>query len=197
MAGRIVRAASARDGARCAAIYAPFVERTAISFELEAPSPAEMGARIERAQERHEWLVVEEDGEVFGYAYAGTFNARAAYRFSCEVSVYVQEGRHGAGAGRALYEELLALLQERGYRNAIAGMTLPNPASEALHRALGFAEVGTYRRIGFKLGRWHDVRWVQRTLGEELQGEPAEPAWRMARSGPGAGGERAGASGPS
>lgn len=176
MAGRTVRQARAADAARCAAIYAPYVERTAISFELEPPSAEEMLMRVRRAQERHDWLVVEEDSEVFGYAYAGTFNPRPAYRFACEVSVYVQAGRHGAGAGRALYEALLARLEERGYRSALAGMTLPNPASEGLHRALGFVEVGTYRRIGFKLGRWHDVRWAQRFLGEQSEGEPAEPA---------------------
>ena len=90
--------------------------------------------------------------------------ARAAYRWSCEVSVYLEPGLRRTGVGRTLYEALFARLVERGYRTAVAGMTLPNPASEGLHRALGFEPVGTFRRVGWKHGAWHDVAWVQRPL---------------------------------
>ena len=169
-----VRDATAQDAEVCAAIYAPYVNDTAITFEVTAPSTAEMEQRIAAAQARHAWLVFEEDGRVAGYAYGGVFNRRAAYRWSCEVSVYIELGRRRTGAGRALYEALLARLRERGYRTAIAGMTLPNDASEGLHRAIGFEPVGTYRRIGFKHGRWHDVEWVQLMLGEG-DGQPPEP----------------------
>lgn len=171
---RRVREATAADAAACAAIYAPYVRETAISFETEPPSEEQMAARIERAARSHAWLVLEESGRVVGYAYGGVFNARAAYRWSCEVSVYCERSRQRTGAGRALYEELLARLAARGYRTAVAGMTLPNDASVGLHRALGFEPVGTYRRIGYKLGRWHDVAWTQRVLGDS-DGEEREP----------------------
>jgi phosphinothricin acetyltransferase len=172
--GRRVRDASAADAAACASIYAPYVTDTAITFEIEPPSPAEIAERIATASRTHAWLVLEDDGRVVGYAYAGPFNRRAAYRWSCEVSVYVERGRHRAGVGRALYEALLRRLRERGYRMAVAGMTLPNDASVSLHRALGFQPVGTYRRIGFKQEAWHDVEWMQRALGPE-DAPPGEP----------------------
>lgn len=170
-----VRDASAADAAGCAAIYAPYVEQTAISFETTAPSADDMVARIAAAQREHVWVVLEEHGQVVGYAYAGPYKARAAYRWSCEVSVYVARGRHRSGAGRMLYEALFARLADRGYRTAVAGMTLPNPGSEGLHRALGFEPIGTYRRIGWKNGRWHDVAWMQRELAASDDDPPADP----------------------
>jgi phosphinothricin acetyltransferase len=168
----LIRMATADDAPACAAIYAPYVTDTPISFETEPPDAAEMAARIDRAIA---WFVLEDDeGRVVGYAYAGQFHPRAAYRWACEVSVYLERGRHRTGAGRALYGVLLPHLAERGYRSAIAGMTLPNPGSEGLHRALGFEPVGTYRDIGYKGGAWHDVAWTQKTLatGEGLPREP-------------------------
>jgi L-amino acid N-acyltransferase YncA len=169
-----VRDARAADAEACAAIYAPYVQATAISFETLAPSVVEMGARIASAQSTHAWLVLEENQQVVGYAYGSQFKERAAYRWACEVSVYVAPGRLRNGAGRTLYEALLARLAARGFRTAVAGMTLPNPGSEGLHRALGFEPVGTYRRIGWKYGRWYDVAWVQRALVTG-DGPPAEP----------------------
>jgi L-amino acid N-acyltransferase YncA len=160
-----VRDAMAQDAAACAAIYAPYVTDTAISFETEPPSPAQMAERIEAASRTHAWLVLEDDGRVVGYAYGTPFRPRAAYRFSCEVSVYVEMGRRRTGAGRALYEVLLPRLAERGYHLALAGMTMPNGASVGLHQAMGFEPVGTYRQVGFKHGAWHDVAWAQKVLG--------------------------------
>jgi len=162
----VIRDATAEDARRCAAIYAPYVDETVISFEDEAPDAGEMARRIAAATERHAWLVLEEAGDIVGYAYGGPLAARPAYRWSCEVSVYLEMGRRRTGAGRALYEVLLSRLADRGYRMACAGMTLPNTASAGLHRALGFEPVGTYRRIGHKFGAWHDVAWVQRPLGD-------------------------------
>lgn len=161
-----LRSAVAADAAACAAIYAPYVTGGAISFETRAPTPAEMGARIAAALTSHAWIVAEDGATVVGYAYGAPFRSRAAYQWSCEVSVYLEPGRRRSGAGRALYTELFARLAERGFHTAVAGMTLPNEPSEALHRAMGFEPIGTYRRIGFKHGAWRDVRWVQRTLAE-------------------------------
>ncbi len=172
---RVVRDATVADAAACAAIYAPFVTDTSVSFETEPPTVAEMTARIESALRTHAWVVVEDDERVVGYAYAGPFKARAAYRWSCEVSVYLEGGRSGTGAGRALYQALFARLVERGYRTVVAGTTLPNDTSVGLHRALGFEPVGTYRRIGWKLGAWHDVAWTQRSIAPDDDAPPTEP----------------------
>ncbi len=174
---RRVRDATPADGAACAAIYEPYVLETAITFETDPPSAEQMAARIATAAERHAWLVLEDGGRVVGYAYGSVFNRRAAYRWSCEVSVYCERARSRTGAGRMLYEALLARLATRGYRMAVAGLTLPNDASVGLHRAMGFEPVGTYRKIGFKHGAWHDVAWVQRALGDQTSASepPAEP----------------------
>jgi phosphinothricin acetyltransferase len=171
----LVRDAEERDAAACAAIYAPYVTETAITFESEPPSAAEMAARIAAAQRVHAWLVLEDDGNVVGYAYGSLWKPRAAYRWTCEVSAYLEPGRRRTGGGRILYEALLERLSARGFRIAVAGMTLPNEASVGFHRAMGFEPVGTYRRIGFKHGAWHDVAWTQRTLaaGDD---PPAEPS---------------------
>jgi L-amino acid N-acyltransferase YncA len=169
-----VRDASERDAAACAAIYAPYVTDTAISFETDPPSPGEMAERIAAAARRHAWLVLEDQGRVVGYAYGAPFHPRAAYRWACEVSVYLELGRRRTGAGRTLYDALLPRLVDRGFRMAVAGMTLPNDASVGLHRAMGFEHVGTYRRIGFKHGTWHDVAWTQLTLASDNH-PPPEP----------------------
>ena len=169
-----VRDAVPGDAAACAAIYAPYVTGTAVTFELEPPTGPEMAERISAAQRAHAWLVLEDDGAVVGYAYAGPYKERAAYRWSCEVSVYLEGGRQRRGGGRALYEELFRRLAERGYRTAVAGITLPNEPSTGLHTALGFEPIGTYRRIGHKHGQWRDVLRAQRALGP-YDDEPADP----------------------
>lgn len=170
-----VREATVADAASCAAIYAPYVVETAISFELVSPTTEEMAQRIETALQAHVWLVAEAGERIVGYAYGAQMNRRAAYRWSCEVSVYVARERRGRGAGRALYEELFRRLAQRGYLRAIAGMTLPNEGSAGLHRAMGFEPVGSYREIGYKLGAWHDVQMLQRPLGARPDGEPPDP----------------------
>ncbi len=175
MPGATVRDASESDATACAAIYAPYVRETAISFESEPPSPAQMAERIAAARRGHAWVVLEDDDRLVGYAYGGPHKERVAYRFSCEVSVYVEEGRRRTGSGRALYEALFEKLAARGYRTAVAGMTLPNEASVGLHRAMGFEPVGVYRRIGWKFGAWHDVAWTQRALGAQQEDPPPEP----------------------
>jgi phosphinothricin acetyltransferase len=170
----LVRDATERDGEVCAAIYARYVTDTVISFETEPPTPAQMAGRITDAVREHAWLVLEDFGQVVGYAYGGPFKARAAYRWACEVSVYLELGRRRTGAGRDLYQALFERLTGRGFRTAIAGITLPNEASLGLHRAMGFEPVGTNRRIGWKHGGWHDVAWLQRPLFEAPD-PPEEP----------------------
>ena len=167
-----VRTATTADAGRCAEIYAPYVVGSAVSFELEAPTEQEMARRIEAAIA---WLVAEDEaGRVLGYAYAGPHHQRAAYRFSCDVSVYVDRAAQGAGVGRTVYAALFERLAARGYRMACAGITQPNPASVAIHWAFGFADVGLYRNIGWKDGAWRDVLWMQKPLGPDgpPRGEP-------------------------
>jgi L-amino acid N-acyltransferase YncA len=164
-----------RDAAACAAIYAPHIEGSAVSFEERVPSEAEMAARIEHHAADHAWLVAERAGRVVGYAYATAFNERPAYRWSTSVSVYVSEGARSEGIGRALYEALFQRLRERGYRMACAGITLPNEASVGLHQRLGFELVGVNREIGFKQGAWRDVGWYQLQLAPATDGPPPEP----------------------
>ncbi len=169
-----VRVATPEDADACLAVYAPYVETTAISFEERPPSVEEMRARIAASLESHAWVVLEQPGSptgaLLGYAYGGPYKSRPAYRWACEVSVYVDRTRRRSGVGTALYEDLFTRLAARGFRMAVAGMTLPNPASVGLHHRLGFEDVGTWRDIGWKLGAWHDVHWMQRPLAPA--GEP-------------------------
>jgi phosphinothricin acetyltransferase len=176
----VVRRARPEDAVRCRAIYAPYVEETVISLEEQPPSVPEMLERMERSLETHEWLVLEGPEGVVGYAHGSPYRSRAAYRWACEVSVYVERGRRRTGAGRQLYGALLPRLAERGYRTVLAGMTLPNPASEGLHRSLGFEPVGTWRRIGWKFGAWHDVLWMQRHLAGDEDPDVDCPQSRVA-----------------
>jgi phosphinothricin acetyltransferase len=165
----------ARDAAACAAIYAPHVEGSAVSFEERAPDAAEMAARIGRYGASHAWLVAEQEGEVVAYAYATAFNERPAYRWSTSVSVYVAAESRGRGVGRALYEALFERLRKRGFHMACAGITLPNEASVALHESLGFEQSGLNRQIGWKHGAWRDVGWWQLELTPAPKGSPPEP----------------------
>lgn len=163
------------DAAACAAVYAPYVEGAGTSFEERPPPAGELAERIERVSARHPWIVAERGGRVIGFAYATSHRERPAYRWAAETSVYVAATEQRRGVGRELYEALLELLTRQGLYVACAGVTMPNEASVALHKAVGFELVGTYRRIGFKAGAWRDVTWWQRFLAEPGDGTPAEP----------------------
>lgn len=165
----------ARDAAACAAIYAPNVESTPISFEVVPPDAAEFARRIEKYSATHHFLVAEEDGEVVGYAYACRWAERAAYDWSVEVSVYVDGAHHGRGVGRTLYGELFDRLRAQGFRIAVAGVTLPNPASIGLHESMGFEPIGALRDIGWKEGAWHDVGYWQLYLQPDAEDPPSAP----------------------
>jgi L-amino acid N-acyltransferase YncA len=170
-----IRVARPGDAEAIRDIYAPYVRDTAISFEVTPPDLEGMHERIERTLHGFPWLVFE-NGEVLGYAYAGPFSSREAYRWSAEISVYVREDSHGNGIGRALCEYLLETLGRQGYAQAFAGTTLPNEASVGLFESLGFEPAGVFERAGYKLGRWHDVGWWQRSIGDTPRSpEPPTP----------------------
>lgn len=149
-----IRDSRPEDAEACAAIYAPHVTDSWVSFELEAPDAAEMARRIADYAASHAWLVAERDGEIVGYAYGSPHRTRAAYASSCDVAIYVSANASRSGIGRALYQELLARLQAKGFHAVFAGIAQPNPASVALHEACGFTPVGVYREVG----------WWQRVL---------------------------------
>ena len=146
-------------------IYRPIVESTSISFELEPPTVDEMAQRIAATQETdNHWLVAKAGRDVAGYAYSSPYRGRAAYRHSRETTVYVAEERRNEGIASSLMSALLEQLSASGVHLAIAGITLPNPASVALHESLGYTHVGTFSEAGHKFGRWHDVGFWQRLL---------------------------------
>ena len=170
----IVRMAGSSDAAEVAAVYRPWVERTAISFELEPPGVEEMSRRIASVLTYAPWLVCEIGGRVRGYAYASRHRERAAYQWSVDAGIYVHEDERRRGIGRLLYGSLFALLRLQGFVAAHAGITLPNAASVGLHEALGFRRIGVYPAVGYKLGAWHDVGWWQLRL-VETPGQPSPP----------------------
>ncbi|MEY2931861.1 MAG: hypothetical protein RL033_2610 [Pseudomonadota bacterium] len=169
-----IRFASADDAAGVAAIYAPNISGSVISFEAVPPTTEQMRERITSTLAQTPWLVCEREGQLLGYAYASPHMERAAYLWSLNVSVYVAPGCRRQGVGRALYASLFALLQLAGYYAAHAGVTLPNPASVGLHESVGFVPIGVFRAVGFKLGAWQDVGWWQLELQPRV-GAPAPP----------------------
>lgn len=172
---RLRHADPSADAAACAAIYAPYVAASVISLEEVPPTAEEFGHRIERISRRYPYLVAEADGRVVAFAYASLHRERAAYRWACESSVYVEAAQRRRGLGRALYEALFDLLRRQGLQVACAGITLPNGPSVALHESFGFELVGVYRRIGWKEGAWHDVGWWALDLCEPSTEVPPEP----------------------
>ncbi len=169
-----LRAATPADAAPIAAIYAPIVRDTFISFETTPPSAADMGARIAAGVAQLPWLVAEDAaGTVAGYVYASRHRERAAYRWSVDTTAYVRADCRGLGLGRRLYDALFDELRALGYFQAFAGIALPNAASVRLHEAVGFVQLGVYRQVGFKCGQWRDVGWWQKPL--QPPAEPREP----------------------
>jgi phosphinothricin acetyltransferase len=171
----MIRMATPADAADVAAVYRPYVESTVITFEVTAPVEEEMRSRIAATLQRFPWLVYETNGKVVGYAYAAAHRTREAYQWSVDTAIYVDREFHRQGVGRRLYEALFPMLVRQGFVNAYAGITLPNAGSVGLHEALGFAPVGIYRNVGYKLGRWHDVGWWHRQL-QPLPADPRDPS---------------------
>jgi len=172
MADVRARLATPSDGAVCAAIYAPYVADTVISFEAEPPTADEMAARIARTVARTPWVVVEVDGVVRGYAYGTRHRDRAAYDWTVETTVYVERAFGRRGLGRLAMGAVLAILRLQGAHLAVAGITLPNEGSVRLHEVLGYRPIGEFEAIGWKRGGWHGVAWYALELGPRLP-EPA------------------------
>lgn len=176
-----IRVAREGDATAIAAIYAPYVHNTDISFEIEPPTAEAMAQRIAKTLETHPWLVADCGGKVVGYAYACKHRERAAYRWTVDTTVYVETAAHRRGTGHALYRVLLDMLRQQGFHSAFAEIVLPNPGSVRLHESAGFKPIGIHKDTGFKLGRWHDIGYWRMGLADSdaLPSEPVPfPAFR-------------------
>ena len=158
-----VRFATEVDAARLLAVYGQYID-TSITFEYGLPTEAAFAARIRDITRHWPYLICEEDGQAAGYAYAHPAREREAYGWYVELSIYLDRSRTGRGLGRRLYGLLLDILRAQGVKTAMGCVTLPNPASEALHAALGFKRIGVSPRAGYKNGAWHDVIWFEKPL---------------------------------
>ena len=178
-----VRLATPTDGAACAAIYAPYVAGTAISFETLPPTADEMAARIARTTERTPWVVVEVDGTVRAYAYGTRHRDRAAYDWTVETTVYVDREFGRRGLGTLAMGAVVEVLRLQGAHLLVAGITLPNPGSVRLHESLGYVPIGEFEAIGWKFGGWHGVAWYALELGpRDAEPTPLVPLPSLDRS---------------
>ncbi len=154
-----LRLAVLADAEAISRIYAPYVKDTVVSFEYDPPSADEIARRMAAMFCDYPYLVCQMEGRIVGYAYAHRLFERAAYGWNTELSVYVDQPCRGMGVGRTLMQALLKLLQMQGVASAFSAISVPNPASEGLHMALGFQKCGHFPGAGFKLGAWHDSCW--------------------------------------
>ena len=168
-----IRTATREDAAQLLKIYSYYVEHTAISFEYTTPSEDEFKERISHILQKYPYLVLEDDGVIKGYAYAGVFKDRAAYDHCCEVTIYLDRGSKGSGCGRALYEALEAELKKIGIINLYACIGDPEVEdeyltknSELFHRHMGYTKIGEFHKCGYKFGRWYNMIWMEKMIGE-------------------------------
>ena len=167
-----IRSAAASDAERLLEIYDYYVKNTAITFEYVTPLPAEVRGRIEKTMQRYPYLVIEKDGRIEGYAYAGPFKGRAAYDWSCEMSIYLDRNARRRGLGRLLYEALESELKKMGILNLYACIGHPETEDEYLttnsagfHAHLGYKTAGRFHKCGYKFGRWYDMIWMEKIIG--------------------------------
>ena len=174
-----IRDARVEDAPRLLEIYAHYVRHTAITFEYDVPSLEEFAGRMRRTRTRYPYLVIEADGIVQGYAYAGAFVGRAAYDWSCETTIYLDANAKRRGMGRALYEALAQRLRAMGVLNLYACIGYPEAEDEYLtrnsadfHAHMGFVQVGRFHRCGYKFGRWYDMIWMEKMIGAHSDRQP-------------------------
>lgn len=175
-----IRTAEMSDAEAILSIYAPYVENTAITFEYDVPSIEEFRMRIEGTLKKYPYLVAETDEEgIIGYAYAGVFKGRAAYDWCVETSIYVKQNAHGRGIGKALYSELESRLKAQGILNVNACITWMDEENEYVthqspdfHSHLGYTKCAHFHKCGYKFGRWFDMIWMEKMIGEHECVEP-------------------------
>ena len=180
----LIRFARPADAAGILAIYAPFCESSCVTFEIVAPTLAQMEQRITDITSEYPWVVAEIDGRIAGYVYGSRYRERVAYQWAVNVAVYVDPQYHRRGLAQLLYEVLFAILREQGFYKALAGISLPNPPSVGLHESLGFKAPAIIPGVGFKLGRWLDVGWWQLDLQPRIPVPPDPTPFRLMRENP-------------
>ena len=170
-----IRPAVQTDAEVIQQIYAPYVTQTAITFEYEVPSIEEMARRIAEVEKKYPWIVAEEDGRVVGYAYASPFKQRAAYQWAVETSIYVDRDEHRKGIGQLLHDALEAQLRAQGILNMNACISFIEPEDEYLsldsvhfHQRMGYTQVAHFHQCGRKFGRWYDMIWMEKLIGEHV-----------------------------
>lgn len=157
----MIRVATKDDAAGILNIYTPFILNSGITQETEVPAVEDFQKRIITTLQERPWIVCEINNEIAGYAYAGKHRDRRGYQWCVESSLYISEKFFGTGVASALYSSLIDILKLQGFVNAYAVITLPNERSVAFHEKFGFYYFTTYKKIGYKLGQWHDVGWWQ------------------------------------
>ena len=178
-----LRDASPEDAGKLLDIYSYYVLNTAITFEYEVPSGQEFLSRMEHTFLRYPYLVLEDPDDtsrLLGYAYAGPFIGRAAYDWSCELTIYLAPAERGKGLGRKLYEAMEERLGRMGILNLYACIGVPETEDEYLtnnsarfHEHLGFRQVGFFQKCGYKFGRWYHMIWMEKVIGEHRSAQPA------------------------
>lgn len=172
--GANIRLATRADAEPIAALLHDEIEHGVAHLGTEPETEHAVAARFERDRNSYPWLITEDGtGAFLGFANASAWNTRGAYAWCVQVSVYLTAGARGQGTGRALYDRLFAILEAQGYRSIVAGVSMPNEASDRLHRSMGMRVVGEHGRIGRKFGRWIDVRYYEKLLGDP--GDAPEP----------------------
>lgn len=170
----LIRPVQIQDTKAILDIYAPYILNSAFTFETTVPSEQEFAERINTYTQKYPWLIAEDDGKIIGYAYAGKHRDREAYQWCVESSVYVLDEYHGKGIAHHLYNRLFELLKQFGYINVYAAITLPNSKSISFHTKMGFEHFTTFKNIGYKLGKWHDVAWMVKVINEHAD-DPGAP----------------------
>ncbi len=175
----VVRDAALEDAERILEIYDYYVKNTAITFEYDTPSLAEFRKRMEKTMQRYPYLVILRDGRIEGYAYAGAFVGRAAYDWSCEMTVYLDHDARGCGMGRMIYEAMEKALRGMGVLNLYACIGFPEQEDEYLttnsadfHAHLGFVKAGEFHKCGYKFDRWYNMIWMEKIIGEHKEKQP-------------------------
>lgn len=179
-----LRIARSEDADALLAIYAPYVERTAITFEYEVPTLNEFRERIRHTLARYPYLVLEKKGAILGYAYASPFKPRAAYSWDTELSIYLDQEKRGKGYGALLYKSLEFALKMQGILNLNACIAYPPKEDEYLtrgsvrfHKHMGFSKAGHFHKCGYKFDRWYDMVWMEKSIGSHKHGQPAPRAF--------------------
>ena len=175
-----VRNATLKDAERILEIYAYYVEKTAITFEYDIPKLDEFKERMKKTMEKYPYLVIEKAGKIEGYAYAGTFNGRAAYDWACEMTIYLSHDARKCGLGRKIYRELESRLKKMGILNLYACIAYPKEDDEHLtknsaqfHSHLGYSLAGTFHNCGYKFQKWYDMIWMEKIIGDHKENQRA------------------------